>query len=224
MFFGLNLTDEQEQFRSAIMGNDYDIIFVDALSGTGKTTIAVACAKLLVSKKRFNSLLYSFSCVEEHKLGYTPGTVEDKEVKYLQPLFDALITINENPHRCVSSLASSEHFKNGHVWVDAMSHTFMRGMNISNRVVIIDEAQNLTVPEMRKVLTRCHDCNKVIVIGSSMQSDIDSRLSGFVPYMKHYEDQERAAVITLTKNFRGWISQHADTFGMENKPEDTITE
>lgn len=95
MFFGLRLTDEQQEFVDAVLGNDYDVIFVNSKSGTGKSTLTVACAKLLVSSGKYNGMKYIFSPVEESKLGFTPGTAEQKWSKYFTPLIDALIEISQ---------------------------------------------------------------------------------------------------------------------------------
>jgi phosphate starvation-inducible protein PhoH len=75
--------------------------------------------------------------------------------------------------------------------------------------VIIDEAQNYTVGELKKVLTRIHDTSKVIVIGHTGQIDIKGE-SGFAKYMAWFEGQERCEVCQLTKNYRGWLSTYAD--------------
>ena len=88
----------------------------------------------------------------------------------------------------------------------------MRGCNFENKVVILDEAQNLYFDEMNKVLTRMHDSCQVIVIGHSKQCDIyyNPERSGFVKYLNHFSKDEKCAVCYLTKNYRGWISNTAD--------------
>jgi len=213
MFFGLDLTDEQRVYRDLIYGEDYNIIFCNASSGTGKTTIAVAVAKLLVAEGRYNGLKYIFSPVEESRLGYSSGSIEEKESKYLLPLYDALISINELPDKCIltTSNASNMSKKNGTMWVEAVSHTFLRGSNICQKVVILDEMQNYTVSEIKKVLTRCHDNCKIICIGHNKQIDLKNKShSGFEKYIKHFECLEKSVICNLTKNFRGLIATHAD--------------
>lgn len=75
--------------------------------------------------------------------------------------------------------------------------------------MILDESQNYTVAELKKVLTRCHDTCKVIVIGHTGQIDIRGG-SGFAKYLEHFKDQEKCAVCELTTNHRGWLSTYAD--------------
>lgn len=81
--------------------------------------------------------------------------------------------------------------------------------NMKNKIVIIDEAQNFTVPELKKTLTRLHDSCKAIVVGHTGQIDITGK-SGFARYIEHFRGQERAQVCELLINHRGWLSSYAD--------------
>lgn len=207
-FFGMahKLTGEQEVYLDAIY--DSKITFVNARSGSGKTTLAVGAAKLLGKP-----LVYIFAPVEEDKMGFRPGDQREKEVEYLQPLKDALLEINENPDQAIYNPDITEKAKNGidDSWVFPMSHIFARGTNIKDATVVITEAQNFTRGELKKILTRIHDSCTVIVEGHEGQIDLDEpRKSGFLPYMKHYEDEDYSAIVELTVNFRGEISRKAD--------------
>lgn len=211
LFFGLRerMTQEQLEYEASIMDDDIILTICNARAGSGKTTVAVGCAKLLVSKGLYSGLTYIFAPVEEKTLGYTTGDAFEKESKYHQPLRDALLEINEFPDKAIVNPTDMlGQKKNTDAWVFACSHTFLRGTNIKNRVVIIDEAQNFTKPELRKVLTRIHDNCKVILIGSSVQSDI--KHSGFLEYIEHAKQFEKANVCNLTKSFRGELSEWAD--------------
>ncbi|MFA1510066.1 PhoH family protein [Priestia aryabhattai] len=204
--FAEMLTDEQKEYVDSIFDNQLTI--VNAAAGTGKTTLAVACAKVLE-----RDLIYIFSPVEEKALGYTPGTVEEKEMKYVVPLKDALLEIGEIPDRVIQCEGNEDNMKNGNAWVKTMSHVFARGTNIKgNKLVIIDEVQNFTRGELKKVLTRIHDDVIVVMIGHDGQCDLkDAKKSGFIPYLEHFEKQDYAKICKLTVNFRGKLAQHADT-------------
>ena len=210
LFFGLKLSEEQKELQEAIMGDAYDILFVNSKAGTGKTVLSVACAKLLVSSGKYINMDYIFTPCQEDALGFTAGSVLEKEAKYLTPLYDALLTINENVNTCFYSDIINN--KNGTAWINAYSHAYMRGFSkMDKTVVIIDEAQNFTIPELKKVLTRFGDNCKVIVLGHSGQIDLKKKnQSGFVKYIEHFKDQERCKVCNLTHNFRGWVANHAD--------------
>ena len=103
--------------------------------------------------------------------------------------------------------------KNGTAYIRCVTHTFLRGTNFENKVVIIDEAQNYYFDELMKVLTRIHDSCKVIVIGHDGQIDLykNPERSGFVRYLNWFMGDERCEVCELKNNYRGWISQHADS-------------
>lgn len=206
LLFGFEpkLTDEQRIYVNSIF--DKRLTIVNAKSGSGKTTLAVACAKLL--KK---DLLYIFSPCEEDKLGFTPGEIEDKEAKYIQPLMDALYEIEEDPKRVVFREDNIENLKKGNVWVYPKSHVFARGTNIKNKTVIIDEYQNFTISEFKKITTRIHDDCSVIVIGHGGQIDLkDPKKSCYSRVLEHFKDKPWANICHLSKNFRGELSQWAD--------------
>lgn len=207
MFFGLKkqMTDEQKFYVDSIF--DKKVIFASARSGSGKTTLAVACAKLLNK-----DLYYIFSPVQEKTLGFRPGTTKEKEADYIIPLKDALLEIHEDPNKAIfDENADPMVLKKQEYWCYPMSHTFARGINLKNKTVIIDEAQNMTRGELKKILTRCHDDCTVIIIGDPNQCDLpDPKKSGFTPYLEHFKGEEYVAVCELTKNFRGIISAKSE--------------
>lgn len=197
------LTDEQRVYVNSIFDNKLTI--VNAKAGTGKTTLAVAVAKMLNKP-----LYYTFAPVEEGALGFTPGDVEEKESKYITPLLDALHEIREDPRLAIHR-DSNPDFMNAGAWVHAKSHVFMRGVNIKNATLIVDECQNLTRGELKKVLTRVHSDVNVILIGHDGQNDLaDPSKSGFVPYLEHFRNEEYAQICKLSINFRGQIAAKAD--------------
>ena len=202
MFFGFTLTAEQEKYVDSIFENRLTI--VNAKSGTGKTTLAVAAAKLIGKP-----LLYTFSPVEERTLGYKKGTIEEKESTYIQPLIDALIQINDLEGLCLT--LDSANKKNGKAWVETRSHVFTRGINLSGYTIIIDEAQNWTKSELKKFLTRIHDDCTVVVTGHTGQVDLTPvSKSGFPRVIEHFSEKGYCKTCELTKNFRGQLSQDAD--------------
>ena len=206
MFFGFapRLTDEQRTYVNAMF--DRQLTIVNAPSGTGKTTLAVAVAKMLGKP-----LVYVFSPVEEGRMGFRPGTQREKEAAYITPLTDALYEIGEDPQKVIFNPENMEALKRGDVWVYPMSHIFARGMNLKGKTVIIAEAQNFTRGELKKVLTRLHDDCRVIIEGHTEQCDLaDVKKSGFAPYIEHYRNEPYATVCELTVNFRGKLAQHAD--------------
>jgi predicted ribonuclease YlaK len=186
------------------------IVFCNAAAGTGKTTLAFGAANLLYHDKRndLDGIVYIVSPYGEQKQGYLPGSYTEKSEVYFEPAYQAMIEVDINPFSdvCHESMTSK---KKGEGYIKLLTHTFLRGTNLQNKVVILDEAQNYTVAELKKVLTRCHDSCKVIVIGHTGQVDIRES-SGFARYLQHFDGQERCQVCKLTTNHRGWLSTYAD--------------
>lgn len=209
-FYGLILDDEQKAFVDAIMDQNKSIVFCDAPAGTGKTTLAMGAANILVQDKRneLDGIVYIVSPYGEGKQGYLPGSITEKSEVYYEPAYQAMIEVHMNPYSDVCADAMTAKRK-GEGFVKLLTHTYLRGTNLQKKVVILDEAQNYTVSELKKVLTRIHDNCKVIVIGHTGQIDIRGG-SGFQKYLEHFDGQELCAVCKLTTNHRGWLSTFAD--------------
>lgn len=207
IFYGFDLNEEQKAFKEAIMSDEYNVVIADATAGSGKTLLAVACAKILCKSDKYKSAVYIFPTVEESSLGYRPGNTTEKEADYLEPLYDALIKVNEVPKQAISSDVSE---KNGTAWITARSATFMRGINLENKVVIIDECQNLSVPIIKRIVSRCYDNCKVIILGCQAQMDVPVNKSGFKQLIDHMDDFEGSIKCDLPISYRGKLAMHID--------------
>ena len=213
-FYGLVLDEQQKNFRDAIWDDSKLIVFCNAKAGTGKTLIATATANLLCGYGKYEGIVYIAAPTQEQKQGYLKGTIEEKSEPYFEPFYQALSKIGVNLNTVFLDGATNEKYQTA--YIECLTHTFLRGTNFENKVVIVDESQNFYFDELMKVLTRIHDNCKVIVIGHDGQNDLinNPERSGFVPYLKWFENDERTAVCQLSKNYRGWISQHADKLTM----------
>ena len=210
LFYEMTLDEEQAAFVKAIRDKSKTIVFCDAPAGTGKTTLAMGAANLLYQDKRnkLEGIVYIVSPYGEGKQGYLPGSITEKSEVYYEPAYQAMIEVGMNPNNDVMGDSMTAK-KRGEGFVKMLTHTYLRGTNLQNKVVILDESQNYTVAELKKVLTRCHDSCKVIVIGHTGQIDIRGG-SGFARYLEHFAKQEQCAVCRLTTNHRGWLSTYAD--------------
>lgn len=214
LFFGMKLDDEQKDFRDAIWDDTKDIVFVDAAAGTGKTTIAVATSVLLRHYHKFDEIVYVMHAVGD-KQGFLPGTISEKSSVWFEPLYQALVKINEWPDQVVKTNMTATD-KEGKAYVTAITDSYLRGSNIGGdkrTILIIDEAQNFNTFDLRKVLTRACENTKVIVIGHHLQCDITGNgRSGFVPCMEHFKSKNnpRFAFCQLTTCHRSLVAQVAD--------------
>lgn len=210
--FMAKMTTEQMNLVEDALDDKVKMLFVEARSGSGKTMMAVLVAyALYLDSKRNQELLYVSSPVQEDALGHSKGSTFEKEKKYALPLYDALEEMNMVPEKVIRNDDAPEEQKDEEVWCGAKTHAYVRGSNIKNKTVIVDEAANFTKSELKKLLSRIHDDSKVFVIGQESQSDLPNpRKSGFGRYLKHFETEPYVRVHELNVSFRGLISTHAD--------------
>ena len=213
IFYGLQLDEDQKQFRDAIWNDDIEVVFVDAKAGSGKTTIAVATAVMAVKYRKYGEIYYVMHSVGDAQ-GFLPGTISEKSSVWFEPLYQALIEAGENPEQVVKNTVSQ---KEGTSFVTALTTSYLRGSNIGGgekkTILIIDEAQNYDEFSLRKTLTRACKGTKVIVIGHTLQCDLPAgKRSGFEPCMEHFRAKEdpRVAFCKLTTNHRSWVANVAD--------------
>lgn len=210
LFYGLQLDEYQEAFKQAIFDKDLICVAVEAQAGTGKTQISVAAGSLLVEAGRYEKLIYvTFPCCEE-KQGLLPGSIQEKSEPYFEPLREALIKCNYNPDQVF--VTNTDAVKQGKAFVVPLTHTYLRGVNFENAVVILEEVQNGYLDEIRKILTRCHDSCKVIMIGNHKQCDIikNKHNAGFARYLDYMEGQPWFKRCELKKNYRGVFANFCD--------------
>lgn len=215
LFHGLRPTMEADQLHYVDSIIDYHLVFSNSPAGSGKTVCAVGALKYLLDQGEIDHIYYIFSPVYEKVMGFRTGNQPAKEFAYTGPVDDALMALKFMPQRARRDDIHLELMKNGskeHGWISPQSHVFLRGRTLDRVGVIFDEAQNWTKEELKKGLTRPKDNCHVVVIGHTGQIDIPRPTSGFQPMIDHFEPlEDRVRFCPLTeKNFRGWISAHAD--------------
>lgn len=214
IFYGLNLDDDQKHFRDTIWNSEKIAIICNAKAGTGKTTVALGVANMLVQYGLYDKITYIISPTQEQRQGFLPGDLDSKTEPYMQPLIDALMTLGINPGTAIISENNIQALKNGSAYIEFKADTYLRGVNFENKVVIVDEAQNFYFDDLKKTLTRIHDNCKIIVIGHTDQCDIYKKpeRTGFDPYLKAFKscNDNRLEVCELTINHRGWFSNFCD--------------
>ena len=209
IFYGLILNEDQEKFKEALMDDNIQVVLCDATAGAGKTLLSVACAKIKVlGEQRYDSCCFVVPVNNEGVIGFRPGDTQAKTAEYFEPLHDSLYTIGEVPGRAIINDVS---LKNGTGWIEARTPVFMRGINLANKYVILDECQNFTVQELKKIISRCHDSSKVVCIGCMAQCDIPISKSGFhhlIEYMRGYEGTWTQC--SLKTSYRGRLAEYID--------------
>jgi PhoH-like ATPase len=210
-YYGLRLDEYQEAFRDAIWNPDIRFISVDAVAGSGKTTIAIATACLLYAYGLVDGCIYCRTPASEGRIGFLPGDQASKERPYMQPLYNTLCNIGENPYTAIDTSSNMENRKYQTGYWQAITDVYLLGDDFKNKAVVIDEAQCMTTDQLRTIITRCHDSCKVMVIGSTLQiQGIAKEESGFTHCIEHFEDRPWAKHCVLVNNYRGEMSAWAD--------------
>lgn len=176
------LTNRQKQFLALASDKNTKIIFVSGPAGSAKTYLSVLHALTMLNEKKVSDLIYVRSAIEssERSIGLLPGTLDEKVGVYLQPLMDKL---EEFLSKTDIDLLKREKRITG------MPLSFLRGLNWNAKIIIADEAQNMTHKELLTLITRTGEFSKVFVIGDPDQSDINSK-SGFIKMMSYFDDEE----------------------------------
>ncbi|MGA8037614.1 MAG: PhoH family protein [Candidatus Acidiferrales bacterium] len=161
----------QKRYLEAL--ENFDMSFAIGPAGTGKTYLAVAMAVTALLSKQVSRIILARPAVEAgERLGFLPGTLQEKVDPYMRPLYDAL-------HDLLEADKLENYLEKGIIEVAPLA--FMRGRTLNDSFVILDEAQNTTSEQMKMFLTRLGFNSKAVITGDVTQIDLpDSRRSGLL--------------------------------------------
>ncbi len=179
----------QKRYIDAI--NDHDMVICVGPAGTGKTYLAVAKAVVAYKNKTVERIILTRPAVEAgEKLGFLPGDLQNKVDPYLRPLYDALQDM-------FGFDTYQKLMERGVIEVAPLA--YMRGRTLNDAFIILDEAQNTTVEQMKMFLTRMGEGSKVIVNGDSTQIDLPGTVrSGLLNALDVLQDVEGVAIVRLS--------------------------
>jgi len=181
-------TRNQQRLVEAV--NTNDMVFAIGPAGTGKTYTAVALAVKALRDRQVRRIILTRPAVEAgENLGFLPGDLREKLDPYLQPLYDALKDM-------IPLQRLAEHLENGVIQIAPLA--FMRGRTLDHAFVILDEAQNATLPQLKMFLTRMGRNAKFLITGDVTQVDLPERQpSGLMPTVAMLKEVEGINVIEL---------------------------
>jgi phosphate starvation-inducible PhoH-like protein len=161
----------QRRYIDAI--EKYDMVFGVGPAGTGKTYLAVAMAVSALNAKRVSRIILARPAVEAgERLGFLPGTLQEKVDPYLRPLYDALYDLMDQER--------VDRFLEKNI-IEIAPIAFMRGRTLNDSFIILDEAQNTTPEQMKMFLTRMGFNAKMVITGDVTQIDLpNARRSGLL--------------------------------------------
>jgi phosphate starvation-inducible PhoH-like protein len=154
----------------------HDMVFGIGPAGTGKTYLAVAMAISYLLSRKVNRIVLARPAVEAgERLGFLPGTLQEKVDPYLRPLYDALYDLLEAER-------VDRYLERGTIEIAPIA--FMRGRTLNDSFIILDEAQNTTGEQMKMFLTRMGFNSKMVITGDITQIDLpEGRRSGLLTAM-----------------------------------------
>jgi phosphate starvation-inducible PhoH-like protein len=181
--------ETQRKYVEAI--RQYDIVFGIGPAGTGKTYLAMATAVSALLRREVSRIILVRPAVEAgEKLGFLPGDLYEKVHPYLRPLYDALYDMIETEK-------ANKLVERGDIEIAPLA--FMRGRTLNDSFIILDEAQNTTVEQMKMFLTRLGFNSKTVVTGDITQIDLPSgRSSGLIEVQKILDNIEGIRFIYFT--------------------------
>ena len=168
-------TPNQQKLVEAF--GECDLTFALGPAGTGKTYMAIALAVRALKNKEVRKIILSRPAVEAgERLGFLPGDMKDKIDPYLQPLYDALEDM-------LPPLKRKEYMDTNVIQIAPLA--FMRGRTLNDAVIVLDEAQNTTVQQIKMFVTRLGMNAKMIITGDPTQIDLPrSTVSGLMQAMR----------------------------------------
>jgi phosphate starvation-inducible PhoH-like protein len=179
----------QKRYVKAIKNNT--VIFAIGPAGTGKTYLAMAMAVVSLKNKEVERIILTRPAVEAgEKLGFLPGDLQNKVDPYLRPLYDAMYDfMGADAYKRLSERGT----------VEVAPLAYMRGRTLSDSFIILDEAQNCTLEQMKMFLTRFGEGSKVVVTGDVTQTDLPAdKKSGLKHAVRVLRDIEGIEIIYLT--------------------------
>ncbi len=182
----------ENQQKLVEMFDKNDLVFAMGPAGSGKTYTAIALAVKALKTKQVKKIILSRPAVEAgEKLGFLPGDMKDKIDPYLQPLYDALEDM-------IPPVKLKEYIENKVIQIAPLA--FMRGRTLNDAIIILDEAQNTTKPQIKMFLTRLGMNGKMIVTGDITQIDLPrTEQSGLIHSLRVLKNIPGVATVEFNK-------------------------
>jgi phosphate starvation-inducible PhoH-like protein len=191
--FQVSLNEEQKQAKAIILQNKITVIRGGA--GSGKSMVAAQVSLDLLFRREVEKVILTRPAVTSgEEIGHLPGDKDAKLAPYTAAIYD-------NMYRLYKKELIDKHILEGHIEVIPLA--FMRGRNLTNCCVVVDEGQNITHRQMELLLGRLCEGSKMIVCGDTAQIDLkDKRQSGFSFICNNLTAVKNFAVVTLKTNHR----------------------
>ena len=210
--WGIRPRNREQHFAfDALLDERVRLVTLMGKAGTGKTLVALAAGlKKTLQDRDYRRMVVARPTIPMgRELGYLPGSLEEKLEPWMQPIYDALEMLGDL-NMGHESRRTSDLMRSGTIAIEALS--YIRGRNIANQFIVVDEAQNLTPLEVKTIITRVGHGTKIILTGDPYQIDnpyVDSSSNGFNYVVSKFRAQPIAAHIELMKGERSELAEVA---------------
>lgn len=203
--WGIHPKNKEQTFAlNLLMDPDIELVSLVGLAGSGKTLLSIAAAlQQTVESKRYKRIIVSRPIQPMGKdLGFLPGTLEEKMSPWIAPLNDNLEFLFDGDIKTLEMFKES-----GTIQIEAL--TYIRGRSIPNSFIIIDESQNLSIHELKTIITRAGEGSKIVLTGDVEQIDspyLDAVSNGLSIAIEKFKEYDISGHITLRSGVRSELA------------------
>ena len=190
--FNITLSDEQKKAKENIMNHAYS--FIVGKAGSGKTLLAVQVALDLFFKRQYDKIIITRPTVATEDNGFLPGDEKEKLEPWLVTIMSNMRKVYNKPEKIAKMVEQEE--------IELVSLAHFRGRTFDNAVVIVDEFQNLTKPQLRMALGRLGKDSIMIFCGDNQQIDLGSTLNSAIDDVHKIKDSKHVFKVILEDNHR----------------------
>ena len=190
--FNITLSEEQKRAKENILKHAYS--FIVGKAGSGKTLLAVQVALDMFFKRQYNKIIITRPTIATEDNGFLPGDEKEKLEPWLVPIMSNMRKVYNKPEKIAKMVENEE--------VELVSLAHFRGRTFDGAVVIVDEFQNLTKPQLRMALGRLGKDSIMIFCGDNQQIDLGSSLNSAIDDVHKIKDSKHVFKVILEDNHR----------------------